>query len=264
MASLSEEAMQYLRKLLNEAELPSREEGGNFRGLKADVREANAENRGAGLRDVQSAGTNFFRDSALRGATKIPFTNASIKDVTSAPSDADRLTKGISAAAADKSNRMAEGEPGASGIRVPGASVRDPGVDAMAAAGPRSRAAAQSSNGYAADKMAAVRSAMGADQPEPEAAEPAAAPPPPETGGSAPPPSPGKYKAEGDPWTYEVGADGQITVSKDGGEPIPVEPGTKAYNAIAGQVKSGQLKRDTSAFDSAEMMGGGTELDWEG
>lgn len=87
---------------------------------------------------------------------------------------------------------------------------------------------------YKDEKMDAVRRAMGESQYEMKGA--------PELG-SAEPMSDlptGKFGAEGDDWTYEVGEDGSV-IASFGGKSIPVKEGTDAYEAIVEQLKSGQL-----------------------
>jgi hypothetical protein len=237
MGTLSEEAMNYLRKLLNEAEMPARDTG--FRGMRRELDEADATRTGGGMLDNAESSIKFGADSAISTHPK-PLRQG--MEGLRAPMDAQRVTADVSRLAADKSNQLGAGIKGAKELKVPG----------------------ETAESYQSNKMRAVRSAMGEQDPAPQvqgAPElssatpmPPAEEPPEETSGSASPPPPGEYKAEGDPWTYEVGADGKITVSKDGGEPIPVEPGTKAYNAIAGQVKSGQLKQASNMAAIENMV----------
>lgn len=49
------------------------------------------------------------------------------------------------------------------------------------------------------------------------------------------------YQAEGDPSRYEVDPDGSITI-KNGGEVMGTVSSGSAYNAIMGQIASGQLQ----------------------
>jgi hypothetical protein len=60
------------------------------------------------------------------------------------------------------------------------------------------------------------------------------------------PPPPGKYGAEGDPWTYEVQPDGSIRLSEGGRPKGSVGPEDDVYSAIVAQMKSGQLTREPS------------------
>lgn len=247
MASLSDEAMAYLRKLLNESEMPSRETG--FRGMRRQVDEAEAERSGGGMSANAESSLKFGQD--VMASTHPPVLRNAMESIR-APRDAKSVTGDVSRLAADKNNQLKAGLKGATSLRVPG----------------------ESPESYNANKMGAIRSAMAEQDPvpqmqgapelgsaEPMQSRPDASPEYPPADG---PPPPGKYGAEGDEWSYEVSGDGTVMVTKAGGEPIKAEPGSRAYNAIVGQIKSGQLKRDTSAFDSAEMMGGGTGLDWEG
>jgi hypothetical protein len=58
-------------------------------------------------------------------------------------------------------------------------------------------------------------------------------------------PKPGTYTADGDPYTYKVDGDGSVTIMEG-----PTGSGQKltkgaAYDAIVGQIRSGQLKGDS-------------------